>query len=375
MLFAIGFYGQRSQINVFCNVEAFVCQEETLVYVPETEKTYRPDSVIPCPSWLIPVFLLHRDKIRKILAVISFQKLGIIVNAMWLSRDGNFISVQNRNRFVIRYFTYLINRYAFFSEAKTLRRGIFTKYVSSNFDRFYDLLGFDDNQMVHQLAKALNTSESIIHRHYVRSNSISKSAKLINTIRTDVIHDSNVTDFFEPVYLDNSSCESLGIPIIDYATVPTKRSYIMLRNNTFVSMFQDKEEYTVSSEDVLMFSLLDGIPHFKIPKFRNLVRIPGYPSRPFFLGNPKFQKKKNSVTFGVVPLARNRITIGTMIQITKHSHVDPRKYASLDPSCTYYVRWSSGIVSPVSFSAIPKNLFNQYLFNLLGNGKLQATPF
>lgn len=95
------------------------------------------------------------------------QKKHLDYESMWITREGESFKAGKFKR-CRELLSYIYNTKISISESQTYRRGMFTKYMSENLNKFYSMFGYDDSQMIFQMVKSFNTGEDCIKKSYCR---------------------------------------------------------------------------------------------------------------------------------------------------------------------------------------------------------------
>ena len=411
-LYGIALYGQRAQISQYSIIHNFVYMEGIFGYAPYNEKTERRDKIIPLPNWFIPIFALQK-KLRLVLLKYNCIKYNpsIIVkneiNKEVTNYDSAFINENGlpftRHDFsnVIHIFKYIFCDYSI-SFSRSYRRGLFTLYVSSNFDRFIKLLNINETEMMNLMSRTYNTSEEIINKYYVRSNSIVETHKLSTAIRSSLIGNEN-SDILNRYELDNDICDELGINIVEYSENPTKRNYIKFdaKNNIFKMYLDKKLIQNIDLKDTILikFDKKNKIPIFIQPKINGLKKIPNRKTIVKYIGiNPIKDYSKLSINFcnfsnnnnnidnlslniiefyneNILNNGNNSNLNNKPMQILTHKSEkeNDEKYISFD--CYFLIYWDDGTESwenNYNFdSFVFQSLYDKYILKLMKNKKLK----
>ena len=404
-LFGIALYGQRSQIVKYSNINRFVMMEDIFGYIPSTEKILRKDKVIPLPNWLIPIFVIQK-KIRNLLLYINsdYNNNNNNLNYNDFINKYNTPIIDDNNYIIDKYESVFINNFGkpfteknfnnmthifkfiycnfSISFSRSYRRGLFTLYVSENFNRFYDLLGIDDSRMINLISKSFNTSEDIIKKYYIRSNSIKKTNKLTSTIRSELIGNENDYFFnnnFNVYELNDKLCENLNIKKIKYSDYPTTRNYILFdsKNKSFNVMFKDEIKKSLNINDILLIKLdNDGIPILNIPEIPNLFKIKRF--KCFISIKEPLDKSLLSLNFkniglndSLSSLSLSNRSILNPIQIINHKSDDDYHYRTISKeNCKFLILWDDSTETWEDYFIFQTNIFKKLLssyINLLFN--------
>lgn len=381
-LFGIACFGQRAQIVKYTNIKSFAVMENIFGYIPWNEKTQRQDKIIPLPSWLIPVYAIQR-RIRKLLLRFNNPFFND-VNSNSNTTDENiqFLSVFiNENGFpfaekdfnaAIHIFRYIFGDFSI-SFSRTYRRGLFTLYVSQNFDRFYKLLNVDDSKMTELMSKSFNTSSDIIKKFYVRSNSIKKTHELASAIRSSLIGPENSL-LFNKYELSEEFCDNLEITNIKYYENPTNRNYIVFdqKNNIFKEISNEKELNIIPIEDLILIKydkyINNGIPYFKQPKISSLKKY----TRPIkFLGinDPqdesilyfKLNENENRINTNNNNFLTtlNKDSIIKPLQIINHRAEEKEDEVFINERCEFLILWDDNSESYENYFSFEFNQFKR----------------
>ena len=385
-LFGLAFFGQRAQITKYLNIDNFVAMENILGYVPTGEKTSRKDSIIPIPNWIIPIYLVQL-KIRKLLLKMAPKlydnnkcEIKNDYRSLFINSDGKPFTIRNFND-AIHAFKYMYADISV-SFSRSYRRGVFTLYVSANFDRFYSLLNIDDSRMMSLLSKAFNTSETIIKKYYIRSNSIARVNDLTSSIRSSFIGDENQMNF-DKYELSSEFCKDANIKEVKYHDNPTGRSYICYdnKNSKFNLMENEKLIKLIDPYDVITLKIDEKlkVPMFKIPNIPNL--SPLKKNKAFIGVNEPIDINKISIRFndnGSLLSLQRQINSSDIIpkQILSHKSDNNEHMKKIDiHNCLFKILWSNNTSSWENNYYICSSKFNElyekYIMKLFKESKLE----
>ena len=385
-LFGLCFFGQRAQITKYLNIDNFVAMENILGYVPTGEKTIRKDTIIPMPNWIIPIYLVQL-KIRTLLLKMAPKLYDSDNSEIKNDYRSLFINIEGKP-FTIHNFTSAMHCFKYIysdisvSFSRSYRRGVFTLYVSANFDRFYSLLNIDDSRMMNLLSKAFNTSETIIKKYYIRSNSISRINELTSTIRSSFIGDENQMNF-DKYELSSEFCKDANIKEVKYQDNPTTRKYITYdnKNSKFNLLDNGKLIQSIDPYDVITLKIDDNlkIPMFKQPNIPNLAELN---KNQTFIGVYKLSDiSKISINFNdnetLTSLQRyfNSSDV-TPKQILKHKSDNIEYMKTIDmKNCLFLILWSNDTTSwekNYFFSSSKfKDMYEKYIMKLFKADQLE----